>query len=248
MFKEKLQWFEESLLEVRKVTKVTTGWRRMRFRATVLVGDRGGNIGIWVGKGNDVAIAVSKATHDAYKNIKQVPITLSGSIPYQVNCKYKSCLVTLRPAGSGTGLKAWSSVRIALELAGYSNILSKIIGSNNSLNNAIAVITALVSFKVNVDKVQKSKELVKGAVEKKDDKRGNRDNRDRKDSPRKPVAPKAMKSEEKVIVEKIVVKAPEKAVVKAPEKSEKKVPEKSEKKVAAKKPAAKKPTSTEKAE
>lgn len=240
MFKEKLQWFEESLLEVRKVTKVTTGWRRMRFRATVLVGDRGGNIGIWVGKGNDVAIAVSKATHDAYKNIKQVPITLSGSIPYQVNCKYKSCLVTLRPAGSGTWLKAWSSVRIALELAGYSNILSKVIGSNNSLNNAIAVINALVSFKVNVDKVQKAKELVKGAVEKKDDKRGNRDNKDKRDSTRKPLAPKATATSE----EKVVVKTAEKAV-KAPVA---KAPAKSEKKPAAKKPAAKKPTSTEKAE
>ena len=76
MSKEKLQWFEESLLEVRKVTKVTTGWRRMRFRATVLVWDRGWNIGIGVGKGTDVAIAVSKATHDAYKNITQVPVTL----------------------------------------------------------------------------------------------------------------------------------------------------------------------------
>jgi small subunit ribosomal protein S5 len=75
--REKLQGFEEALLEVRKVTKVTTGGRRMRFRAIILVGDRGGNIGIGVGKGNDVAIAVTKATHDAYKNIKKVSITTS---------------------------------------------------------------------------------------------------------------------------------------------------------------------------
>lgn len=190
MSKEKLQWFEESLLEVRKVTKVTTGGRRMRFRATVLVWDKWGNIGIWVWKGNDVAIAVSKATHDAYKNIKQVPVTLSGSVPYQVNCKYKSCSVTLRPAWSGTWLKAWSSVRIVLELAGYSNILSKIIGSNNSLNNAIAVINALTSFKVSADKVQESKKLVKEVVEKKDDRRGDR--RDtRKPRANKPVEQKA---------------------------------------------------------
>lgn len=171
MSKEKLQWFEESLLEVRKVTKVTTGWRRMRFRATVLVGDKGWNIGIWVGKGTDVAIAVSKATHDAYKNVTQVSITKSGSVPYQVNCKYKSCLVTLRPAGSGTGLKAWSSVRIVLELAGYTNILSKVIGSSNSLNNAIAVVSALTSFKVNQDHIQVTKTLVKEAGESKESKK-----------------------------------------------------------------------------
>lgn len=174
MYKEKLKWFEESLLEIRKVTKVTTGWRRMRFRATILVGDRSGNVGIWVWKGNDVAIAVSKATHDAYKNIKQVSITLTWSVPYKVNCKYKSCLVMLRPASSGTWLKAWSSVRIVLELAGYLNILSKIIWSNNSLNNAIAVIKALTSFKVNAEKIQKSKDLIKEVVEDKSSKKDNR--------------------------------------------------------------------------
>ena len=152
----------------------------MRFRATILVWDRWGNIGVWVWKGNDVAIAVSKATHDAYKNIKQVPITLSWSIPYSVTCKYKACLVMLRPAGSGTWLKAWSSVRVVLELAWYLNILSKIIGSGNSLNNAIAVINALTSFKVNADKVQEAKKLVKEVVQKKENKRT-----DRKDTRKK---------------------------------------------------------------
>ena len=182
MAREKLQGFEESLLEVRKVTKVTTGWRRMRFRATVLVGDRGWNIGLGVGKGNDVSIAVSKATHDAYKNIRQVPITTTGSVPYQVNCKYKSCLIVLRPAGSGTGLKAWSSVRIVLELAWYSNILSKIIWSSNVLNNAIAVINSLVSFKVNPDKIQVTKAIIKAVEEEKSNKRDRKDRDSRKDS------------------------------------------------------------------
>lgn len=89
----------------------------MRFRATVLVGDRAGHIGLGVGKGNDVSIAVSKATHDAYKNVTVVPVTKSGSVPYMITQKYKSCMVMLRPATTGTGLKAGSSVRTVLELA-----------------------------------------------------------------------------------------------------------------------------------
>ena len=176
----------------------------MRFRATVLVGDKGWNIGIWVGKGTDVAIAVSKATHDAYKNVTQVSITKSGSVPYQVNCKYKSCLVTLRPAGSGTGLKAWSSVRIVLELAGYTNILSKVIGSSNSLNNAIAVVSALTSFKVNQDHIQVAKTLVKEAGESKESKKT--------DKSRKPDTAKKPTSAPKAETATIVEDAPKKTV------------------------------------
>lgn len=187
--REKLQGFEEALLEVRKVTKVTTGGRRMRFRAIILVGDRGGNIGIGVGKWNDVAIAVTKATHDAYKNIKKVSITTSGSVPYMITATYKSCAVVLRPAGPGTGLKAWSSVRTVLELSGYENILSKIMGSNNKLNNAIAAVNALTSFKVDESKIQKTKDLV---VAKPEDKK-----KDYKRSERKPVKKPASKPVEK---------------------------------------------------
>lgn len=169
--KEKLQWFEEALLEVRKVTKVTTGGRRMRFRATVLVGDRAGHIGLGVAKGNDVSIAVAKATHDAYKNVKVVAVTKDGSVPYMVTNKFKAAYVVLRPAGPGTWLKAWSSVRTVLELAGFSNILSKIIGSNNLLNNAIATIDAITSFKVNADNIQTVKDVVKEKVEEKKDRK-----------------------------------------------------------------------------
>lgn len=207
MSKEKLQWFEESLLEVRKVTKVTTGGRRMRFRATVLVGDRGWNIGIGVGKGTDVSIAVSKATHNAYKNITQVSITKAWSVPYQVNCKYKSCMVTLRPAGSGTWLKAWSSVRIVLELAGYTNILSKILWSNNTLNNAIAVVNALAAFKINPEHVQAAKEIVKEAVETKESKKQEKPKHT--DKAKKPVSKKnaELASSEEKAVKKTSTKA-----------------------------------------
>ncbi len=189
--KEKLQWFEEALLEVRKVTKVTTGGRRMRFRAIVLVGDRSGHIGLGVGKGNDVSIAVAKATHDAYKNVHNVSITKTGSVPYMVTNKYKACYVTLRPAGAGTGLKAWSSVRTVLELSGYSNILSKIIGSNNPLNNAIATINAITTFKVNIDNIQEVKAVVKEKIEdKKDDRRSKGPRKDGAKRPTRIAIPK----------------------------------------------------------
>jgi small subunit ribosomal protein S5 len=94
-----------------------------------------------------VAIAVSKATHDAYKNVKDVIINDKGTVPYLVEKKFKSAIIRLIPAVPGTGLKAGSSVRNVLELAGYTNILSKIIGTNNRLNNALLAIEILSTYK-----------------------------------------------------------------------------------------------------
>lgn len=139
--------FDELLLEVRRVTRVTTGGRRMSFRATVLVGNRKGKIGVGTAKGADVTIAVSKASREAYKNVVEVPLTKANTVPYETTTKYKSCVVKLLPAKGGTGLKAGSAVRSVLELAGYENMLSKIIGSNNKLNNAIVTIIALGNYK-----------------------------------------------------------------------------------------------------
>lgn len=78
-------------------------------------------------KGNDVASAVQKASQEAYKHILEVPITKNGSVPYPITLKYKACIVRLLPGSEGTGLKAGSSIRSVLEIAGYSNILSKMI-------------------------------------------------------------------------------------------------------------------------
>ena len=139
--------FDELLLEVRRVTRVTTGGRRMSFRATILVGNRKGKIWLGSAKWNDVAGAVSKATNEAYKGLFQVPVTKGDTVPYAITYKYKTCKVRLLPASEGTWLKAGSSIRSVLELAGYSNILSKMIGSNNKLNNALATILALASYK-----------------------------------------------------------------------------------------------------
>lgn len=139
--------FEEVLLEVRKVTRVTTGWRQMAFRATMLVWNKKWQIGIWTSKWWDVLWALKKATHDAYKNMKTVKITKYWSVPYARVVKYKAANLKLIPAAAGTWLKAWSSVRRVLELAGYKNILSKITWTNNKLNNAKAAIKAISTFK-----------------------------------------------------------------------------------------------------
>ena len=139
--------FEELLLEVRRVTRVTTWGRKLSFRATILVGNKKGKIGIGVAKWLDVSSAVQKASREAYKNMFVVTITGNKTVAYPTVTKYKSCIIKLLPATAGTGLKAGSSVRAVLSLAGFENVLSKIMWSNNKLNNALATIKALSTYK-----------------------------------------------------------------------------------------------------
>lgn len=94
--------FDEVLLEIRRVTKVTTGGRNMTFRATIVVGNKKGKVGVGVANGVDVAIAVRKATREAYKKVKQCPITDNGSVPYMRELKYKASRIRLMPASQGT--------------------------------------------------------------------------------------------------------------------------------------------------
>ncbi len=139
--------FEELLLEVRRVTRVTTWGRRMSFRATVLVWNKKWKIWLGLSKWPDVSTAVKKASNEAYKNMFVVPIARGKTVPYAIVNKYKACSVKILPATQGTWLKAWSSVRSVLDLAWYENILSKIMWSNNKLNNALATIMALAKYK-----------------------------------------------------------------------------------------------------
>ena len=207
--------FDELLLEVRRVTRVTTGGRRMSFRATILVWNRKGKIWLGSAKGNDVAGAVSKATNEAYKALFQVPVTKGDTVPYAITYKYKTCKVRLLPASEGTWLKAGSSIRSVLELAGYSNILSKMIGSNNKLNNALATILALASYK-HADYFS-SLRVVK-AVEGKDEAEVKEEKTAKKSAPK---AEKTEKSEEKKVAKKAA-----KAEESAEEKPAKKAPAK----------------------
>lgn len=212
--------FEELLLEVRKVTRVTTGGRQMSFRAIIVVWDKKGKIGLGLAKWPDVSSAVSKASKEAYKNMFVVPITNANTVPYILEMKYKSSRVRLLPASSGTGLKAWSSVRSVLSLAGYENILSKILWSTNKLNNALATIKALSAYKyadhfsTQLDSVQERSEDSKV-----DEKKSEKKSTVKKIKEEEKELKTEKESTEKKIVEKKTIK---KTAKKIEEKNEKK--------------------------
>lgn len=140
--------YETKLLDLARVTRVTGGGKRLRFRAVVIAGDKRSKIGIGVDKGKDVSQAVEKATNKAKKNMFNVVVS-GGTIPYQVEAKYSSAVVLLKPQREGRGLVAGGSVRAICDLAGIKNISSKILsGSKNKLNNARATIEALRKLRI----------------------------------------------------------------------------------------------------
>ena len=140
--------FESKVLDLARVTRVTGGGKRMRFRAVVIVGDKKSKIGIGVDKGRDVSQAVEKATRKAKKNLLNVVI-VEGTIPHEVEAKYGPARILLKPQKKGRGLVAGGAVRTICELAGIKNVSSKILsGSKNKLNNARATIEALKKLKM----------------------------------------------------------------------------------------------------
>ncbi len=135
--------FESKLLDLARVTRVAAGGKRFRFRATIIVGDKMGKVGVGVAKGLDVSRAVEKATRLAKKHLITVPIT-NDTIPHEVYAKFGAAEVLLKPQLRGRGLVAGGTVRIVCSLAGIKNISSKILGrTGNKLNNALATLEAL---------------------------------------------------------------------------------------------------------
>lgn len=132
----------ERVIEIKRISKVVKGGKRMRISATVVVGDGKGNIGIGHGKAAEVAQAVAKATIRAKKNFFPVAIK-SNTIPHATTGKYGASLVLLKPASKGTGLVASPKVRAVLEAAGIKDCLTKSLRSNNAFNVAIATLRAL---------------------------------------------------------------------------------------------------------
>ncbi len=126
--------FEEKVVFVNRVSKVVKGGRRFSLSALVVVGDRKGNVGIGMGKSQEVPNAIQKAIEDAKKNMFHVPLTENGTIPHEVMGEYGAGRVLIKPATEGTGVIAGGPVRPLFELAGVTNVLSKSLGTNNALN------------------------------------------------------------------------------------------------------------------
>jgi small subunit ribosomal protein S5 len=139
--------FEEYMLQLDRVTRVVKGGRRMRFRATVIIGDRAGRVGIGLGKGADVQIAARKGAAEAKKNLINVPI-VNDTIPHSVKLKYKAARILILPAAPGTGLIAGSAVRKMLELAGIKNVLSKSFGTANRVVLGQAMLKVLSELRL----------------------------------------------------------------------------------------------------
>ncbi len=138
------QEFEQKLLQVARVARVTKGGRRFSFRATLVVGNRNGQVGVGIAKSKDVASAVEKATRAARHDMMRVPMTKNNSILYDVEGKQTSARVFLRPTKQGRGIIAGGAVRAVCELAGLQDVSAKMLGrSNNKLNNALATMKAL---------------------------------------------------------------------------------------------------------
>jgi small subunit ribosomal protein S5 len=134
--------YEETTLSVDRVTRVVAGGRRLRFRAVVVTGNKKGKVGLGTGKAGEVQSAVQKAVADAKRNMIRVPL-VEGTIPHEVDIKFKAARIRLLPAREGTGIIAGGALRVVLEHAGVKNVLSKRFGTNNKLVNAQAVIKAL---------------------------------------------------------------------------------------------------------
>ena len=139
--------FEEEIINIGRVTKVTKGGRHFRFSATVAVGDRKGQVGIGTGKANEVPDAIKKAVQAATKNVVRVSLVDERTIPHEAIGVRGASKVMLKPALKGTGVKAGGPERAVLELAGVKDILSKSLGSNTKINMAFATLEALKSQK-----------------------------------------------------------------------------------------------------
>jgi small subunit ribosomal protein S5 len=163
--------FEQRILDIARVTRVMAGGKRMNFRACVAIGDKKGKVATALGKGSDVSIAVNKAVNKAKKDMITVSM-VNETIPHEVYSKVGAAKILFKPAKQGRGIIAGGVVRIILELAGVKNISSKILGTNNKINNARCTIEALRKLKQVEDK--------KTIKNKTADNKSSHDNKDKK--------------------------------------------------------------------
>ncbi len=152
---ERANEYKETVVAINRVAKVVKGGRTFRFSAVVVVGDENGHVGVGNGKAAEVPDAIKKAIEDAKKNMVEVPI-VGTTIPHEFVGRFGSANVMLKPAPEGSGVIAGGSVRPVLELAGYSDIKTKVIGTNNPRNVVYATINALKNMST-VEQVAKKR-------------------------------------------------------------------------------------------
>lgn len=147
--------FEENVLQVDRVSRTVKGGKRMRFRALVIIGNKNGKIGMGVGKAAEVVDAVAKAKTIAKKHILEVPI-VNNTIPYPIDIHQGAAHLILKPAKEGTSIIAGGTIRVICNLAGIKNLVAKILGTANKINNAQTTFQALENlakkYKENNDK------------------------------------------------------------------------------------------------
>lgn len=138
---------EDNVVTIKRVTKVVKGGRNMRFTALVVVGDKNGHVGAGLGKATEIPEAIRKGKEAAAKSLIEVPMDDNGSVPHDYNGKFGSASVLIKKAPEGTGIIAGGPVRAVLELAGYKNIRTKSLGSNNKQNVVLAALEGLKHLK-----------------------------------------------------------------------------------------------------
>ncbi len=138
---------EDSVVSIKRVTKVVKGGRNFRFTALVVVGDKNGHVGAGLGKATEIPEAIRKGKEDAIKKMIELPIDENGSVPHDFLGKFGSASVLLKRSPEGTGIIAGGPARSVLELAGFKNIRTKSLGSNNKQNVVLATIEGLKQLK-----------------------------------------------------------------------------------------------------
>lgn len=154
--------FDEEVIQLDRVTRVVKGGRRLRFRATVAIGNHKGKVGIGIGKSAEVVTAIKKAVTAAKKNMIKVPI-YNETVPHRIQMKFKASKVLLIPAGAGTGIIAGGAARKVIELCGIKNILSKTLGSSNRVNSTKATFEALKALRTREQREPKKEVVQKEA-------------------------------------------------------------------------------------
>jgi small subunit ribosomal protein S5 len=137
---------KDRLVSIQRVTKVTKGGRTFSFSAIVVVGNENGIVGYGLGKASEVTTAISKGVEDAKKNLLKVPV-LNGTIPHEQYAKFGGASVFIKPASSGTGVKAGGAMRAVLESVGITDVLAKSKGSSNPHNLVKATFLALTELR-----------------------------------------------------------------------------------------------------